>query len=80
LVLEEIVEQENVEEDPDVVGLSISLHIHSLWNNTVIENWEHYRKAVENLRKKLPNLKTLRPSGGHSFNYRNAVTFYTLMV
>jgi hypothetical protein len=73
LILEEFVEKENAEVDADVSTLSISLHIHSLWNNSVIENWDHYKKAMEQLKKTMPNLSSVQPTGGHSFHPKNGV-------
>ncbi|KAI6174795.1 hypothetical protein M3Y97_00961000 [Aphelenchoides bicaudatus] len=71
VVLEELAENGNPELNVDVADLTVSLHIHSVWNNTVIQNWDHYRNAMENLKKLAPNLKTIRPSGGHSYHSRN---------
>jgi hypothetical protein len=76
VILEELADSENTQVNADVTDLSLSLHIHLLWNNSVIENWEHYRKAMQQLRKTYPNLKTIHPNGGHSYYRQNAVSLY----
>lgn len=78
MILEEYAEKENAEQNPDIVDISVDLHIHSLWNNSVVENWDHYNKSMKQLIRTMPNLKIIRPVGGHSFNYRNGVRYLSL--
>ncbi|KAI6225075.1 hypothetical protein M3Y99_01379500 [Aphelenchoides fujianensis] len=63
--------EEEVEPQDELVDLAVGLHVHALWNNTVEQNWKLYEDAAGNLRKAAPNLRILRPSGGHSYYPRN---------
>ncbi|KAI6179723.1 hypothetical protein M3Y98_00641100 [Aphelenchoides besseyi] len=69
--LEQFADFDNVEEHRDLIDLALGLHIHALWNNTVEQNWNIYAKAAANLKATLPNLRTLRLSGGHSYYPQN---------
>lgn len=75
LILEVVVEKNETTLNPDVSisNLSLGLHIHLLWNNSVIENWEYYRKAMGGLKKLMPKLENVKPSGGHSYHPKNGV-------
>ncbi|KAI6222208.1 hypothetical protein M3Y95_00960400 [Aphelenchoides besseyi] len=69
--LEQFADFNDVEEHRDLIDLALGLHIHALWNNTLEQNWNLYTKAAANLKAAVPNLQTLRLSGGHSYYPQN---------
>jgi hypothetical protein len=57
-----VLEEFDAENDPNLTDAEVNLHINLLWNNTLVENWQHYKNVFEKLHKTWPNLKNLRYS------------------
>lgn len=70
-----VLEEFDAENDQNMSHAEVNLQIHQLWNNSLIENWQHYQNAFEKLHKAWPNLKNLHLFGGHSYNRQNSVKF-----